>query len=188
VIGTTNFGLNCPSREGVSIVENKERITDLEARIKVLEDTEEIKKLMCNYTYYLDYGEVDKVMDCFADHARLEVRARGTEEAGPHVGVFEGKKAIETGVFRVATHFKDRFVEAHQIENPVVTVEGDRAKGTFYLFAPHGRERAVWAHGRYDMEFARIDGKWKISLFKFLWNFNTPYDEGWFKTPMVPDP
>ena len=164
------------------------RVAALEARIKVLEDIEEIKKLMWNYTYYLDYGEVDKVMDCFTDDARLEVRMRGTAETGCHVGVFEGKKAIETGVYRVAPHFKDRFVEAHQIENPVVTVEGEKAKGIFYLFSPHGRERAVWAHGRYDMEFVKVNGKWKIHLFSFLWNFNTPWDEGWFKTPMVMDP
>jgi hypothetical protein len=164
------------------------KITALEARIKELEDIEEIKKLMWNYAYYLDYGEVDKVMNCFADNARLEVRVRGTAEIGVHVGVFEGKKAIEENVFRAASHSKDRFAEAHQIENPVVMVEGEKAKGIFYLFCPHGRERAVWGHGRYDMEFVKVGGKWKIHLFKFLWNFNTPWDEGWFKTPMVADP
>jgi len=43
----------------------------------------------------------------------------------------------------------------------------------------------MWGHGRYDMEFVRNDGEWKISVFGFLWNFNTPYDEGWVKTPMA---
>jgi hypothetical protein len=39
--------------------------------------------------------------------------------------------------------------------------------------------------GRYDMEFVRVAGEWKISVFGFLWNFNTPYDEGWVKTPLA---
>ena len=36
---------------------------DLETRIQKLEDTEEIKKLMWNYTYWLDYGEKEKVLE-----------------------------------------------------------------------------------------------------------------------------
>ena len=71
------------------------------------------------------------------------------------------------------------------ILNPVVTVDGDRAKGIFYLLEPTSIARAMWGHGRYDMEFQRINDKWKISLFGFLWNFNTPYDEGWGKTLMA---
>jgi hypothetical protein len=35
------------------------------------------------------------------------------------------------------------------------------------------------------MKFRKVDGKWRISFFGFLWNFNTPFDEGWVKTPMA---
>ena len=52
-------------------------LKELEARIRKLEDVEEIKKLMWNYTYWLDYGEFDKVIDCFTDDARLDVRDEG---------------------------------------------------------------------------------------------------------------
>jgi len=161
------------------------RITALEAKIRQLDDIEAIKKLMWSYTYSLDYGDYDKVMDCFADDAKMDIRIRGPVAEGLHVGKYEGKKAILEEVFMVTPQTKDRFTASHLIGNPVVTVEGERAKGTFYLLVPSGYEQAMWGHGRYDMEFAKVDGKWKISSFGFLWNFLTPYDEGWVKTPMA---
>jgi hypothetical protein len=36
-----------------------------------------VKKLMWNYTYWLDYGDLDAVLECFADDARIEVAMRG---------------------------------------------------------------------------------------------------------------
>lgn len=161
------------------------RIAALEAKITELDDIEAIRKLMWSYTYSLDYGNYDEVMDCFAEDAKMDIRIRGPVEEGLHVGKYEGKKAILEGVFMATPQTKDRFTASHLIENPVVTVEGQVAKGTFYLLSPAGYERAMWAHGRYDMEFVKVGGKWKISYFGFLWNFLTPYDEGWAKTLMA---
>jgi hypothetical protein len=80
---------------------------------------------------------------------------------------------------------KDRFVVAHLVLNPVVTVKGDTGEGIFYLLEPTAIKRAMWGQGRYDMKFRKVDGEWRISFFGFLWNFNTPFDEGWVKTPMA---
>ena len=167
------------------------RITALEAKIRTLEEIEEIKRLMWSYSYLVDYGELDKVMDNYVDDAIMEYEVRGGLVSGLEEGTlaaierrYEGKEAIE-GVYRSVLPQNDRFVTAHLISNPVVTVEGERAKGTFYLLCPSRRERAMWGQGRYDMEYVKVDGKWKISSFKFSWNFRTPYDEGWGKTLMV---
>jgi len=170
--------------------ELKARIAALEAMTGRLQDIEEIKQLMWSYTYFLDYGEYDKVMDCFVDDAKMDVRIRGSIEEGLHVGRYEGKKAILEGVYMATPQTKDRFIASHLIANPVVAVEGERAKGIFYMLSPgtlrtREGERAIWGHGRYDMEFVKVDGKWKISFFGFLWNFFTNYDEGWAKTPMM---
>jgi len=166
--------------------ELKARIAALEAMMRRLQDIEEIKQLMWSYTYFLDYGELDKVMDCFVDDAKLEVGMRGGTEKGKAAleGRYEGKEAIKW-LYSLVQPSKDRFAVSHLILNPVVKVEGERAQGTFYLLEPSGIERAMWGHGRYDMEYIRVDGKWKISSFRFTWNFMTPYDEGWVKTPMV---
>ncbi len=158
----------------------------LEARIKNLEDIEAIKKLMFNYTYWLDYGEMDKALDCFAEDAKIDIRMRGGAEEGKDSFELscEGKEEIRN-FYSLMIHQKDRFSASHLILNPVVDVEGDSATGIFYLLEPTAIARAMWGHGRYDMEFKRINDKWKISLFGFLWNFNTPYDEGWVKTSMA---
>ena len=158
----------------------------LEARIKKLEDIEAIKQLMHNYTYWLDYGEMDKALDCFMDDARMDVGMRGGAEEGQDSFEFkcEGKEEI-SNFYHLMVHQKDRFSASHFILNPVVTVEGDKAKGIFYLLEPTKIARAMWGHGRYDMEFVNHNGQWKISFFGFLWNFNTPYDEGWDKTRMA---
>jgi len=166
--------------------EMEARLAALEAMTRNLQDIEEIKQLMWSYTYFLDYGELDKVMDCFAEDAKMEIGMRGKAEEGKVAleGRYEGEDAI-IELFRSVLPTKDRFAVTHLMLNPVVKVEGERAKGIFYLLEPTGVKRAMWGHGRYDMEYIRVDGKWKISSFRLMWNFMTPYDEGWVKTPMM---
>ncbi len=158
----------------------------LEARIKILEDIEAIKKLMFNYTYWLDYGEMDKAMDCFSDEAKIDIKMRGGAEEGKDSFELncEGREEINK-FYSLIVHEKNHFSASHFILNPVVEVDGDTATGIFYLLEPTAIARAMWGHGRYDIEFIRVNDKWKISFFGFLWNFNTPYVDGWDKTPMA---
>ena len=153
-------------------------LEELEARIKVLEDIEEIKRLMASYCYLVDAFQMDGVVDLFADNARAEY--------GP-LGSYEGKDGI-------AAFFKEvvpntQAWSAHQVLNPIVTLDGEKAKGTWYLFcpatilSPEG-DRAVWIQGRYDNEFVKVDGRWKFSQLRFTFNFGTPYEEGWVKSRM----
>lgn len=161
-------------------------LLELEARIRKLEDVEAIKQLMWNYTYWLDYGEFDKVIDCFTDDAKLDLQTRGVlakDEPALNYAC-EGKEAIRD-FYNLVRHTKDRFTASHLILNPVITVEGDQATGIFYLLEPTSILRAMWGHGRYDIQFLRVAGKWRISSLRFLWNFNTPYEEGWGKTRMA---
>ena len=158
----------------------------LETRIKIIEDIEAIKKLMFNYTYWLDYGEMDKAVDCFSDNAKMDIKVRGSAEKGKNPFEFccVGKEAINKFYYQIV-HVKDRFSASHFILNPVVEVDGDTATGIFYLLEPTAIKRSMWGHGRYDIEFIRVNDKWKINLFGFLWNFNTPYEDGWVKTLMA---
>ena len=169
------------------------RLAALEAKITELQDIEDIRNLMYNYTYFVDYADKDKVMECFTDDCYMDLRVRGGGTYAPKVGRIEGKKAMKENVFEPHPGTKDHYTNAHMIANPVITLQGKTAKGTFYLIipasypAPEGKkgEQAYWDHGRYDMEFVKKDGKWKISGFRFLWNFHAPYEDGWVKTPMA---
>jgi hypothetical protein len=153
-------------------------LEELEARIRVLEDIEEIKKLMASYCYRVDVFQMDDVVDLFAENAKAEY--------GP-LGSYEGKDGLATFFKEVVPNTQSW--SAHQVLNPIVTVEGEKAKGTWYLFCPATvlnpeGDRAVWIQGRYDNEFVKIDGRWKFSLLRFTFNFGTPYEEGWVKSRM----
>ena len=154
-------------------------LEELEARIKVLEDIEEVKRLMASYTYLIDAFRWDDVVALFADNARAEYG---------FLGSYEGKEGIATFFKNVVPMAGSWFV--HQVLNPLVIVEGEKAKGTWYLFcaitapSPEG-DRAMWIQGRYDNEFVREGGKWKFSLLRFVFNFVTPYEEGWVKSGMM---
>jgi hypothetical protein len=78
----------------------------------------------------------------------------------------------------------------------VVTVDpdGKNAKGRWYGFFVEARPtlslhegelRQLWAHGIYENEYVKEDGKWKIKKLHFFLNFRTPYEDGWLKTPVV---
>ena len=159
---------------------------DLQARIQNLEDIEAIKQLMYNYTYWLDYGEFDTALDCFTDEAKIDIRQRGGAKEGQDS--FEltcvGKEEIRK-FYGLFIHQRERFTASHLLLNPVVTVDGEKATGIFYLLEPTAIQRAIWGHGRYDLEFVKLDGQWKIGAYNFEWNFNSPQNEGWVETPMV---
>ena len=77
---------------------------------------------------------------------------------------------------------------AHMVLNPIIEINGDTAKGTWYLLQPctfvEGN-RAVWGAGRYDEEYVRVDGRWMFQNLKLTSHFWTPFDEGWVKTRFV---
>jgi hypothetical protein len=154
-------------------------IDEIEARITVLEDIEKVKSLMSSYTYLIDTCQWDDVAALFADNAKAEWNILGS---------YDGKEAI-------ANFFKNVVSvtiiwAAHQLLNPLVTVEGNKAKGTWYLFgpatvpSPEG-EQAIWIQGRYDNEFVKEGYKWKVSLLKFAFVLMTPYEDGWVKSKMM---
>jgi len=154
-------------------------IEEIEARITVLEDIEEIKNLMSTYEYLIDNHQSDDLVALFADNAKAEWNILGS---------YEGKEAIANVLKNIVSG--TLIWSAHMLLNPLVTVEGDKAKGTFYLFGPSTipgpeGERAIWVQGRYDNEFVKEGGKWKFSLLRFVFKFMTPYEEGWVKSGMT---
>ena len=68
--------------------------------------------------------------------------------------------------------------------NPNIEVEGDDAKGTWYLFQActyADGEQAVWGSARYDEEYVKVDGTWMFKHLKLTSFFWTPFDQGWAK-------
>lgn len=150
---------------------------DLNLRIKILEDVEEIKKLKSMYLYYIDDRDWDKVLDCFVEDAKTDY--------GPW-GLYNGKKEIET-------FFKEIIAPTysfhhHVTYNPLIDVEEDWAKGRWNLDEAatiKEGDRAIWISGRYDDEYLRENGRWKYKSIKITFFYVTPYEEGWGKTRIM---
>lgn len=170
--------------------ELEKRIAELEARIRELEDVEEIQRLMATYVDYLDsLQRLDELLSLFAEDAKCVVVSPGAEGAeGGLLGTYEGKVRIAELYSQVNPTTSS--YEAHHVTNPSITVDGNRAKGRWYLLCPFTAltpqgPLAMWEQGTYDNEFVKVDGKWRFSVMRFEFNFMATHEDGWAKTRMA---
>ena len=148
-------------------------LEDLERRLRVLEDIETIKKLKARYCAYCDNNyDADGIAALFTEDAVWD---------GGNFGRYEGREAIRT-FFRGAPRIFPFAI--HQVMNPIIEVEGEQAKGQWYLFQPatlaEGNQ-AVWLAARYEEEYVKVESEWKFKRLKVFPSFLTPYEQGWVK-------
>lgn len=150
----------------------------LEARIKKIEDVQEITNLQAKYSYHVDSSKIDELIDLFADTFEWAV---GFEE----MTSFTSKTKLSR-FLKKADELTPMMV--HQPVTPLIEVNGDEARGTWYLVGMVTSEtsqgpKARLVQGRYDNEYVRVGGRWKLSRLHFKYNFLTPFEDGWVKTP-----
>ena len=149
-------------------------LEELERRVKVLEDIEDIKRLKASYCAYCDDNyDVDNIVNLFVEDAVWDGGMRGK---------YEGRQEIR-GFFINAP--KRLPFAVHMVLNPIIQVDGDTAKGTWYLLQAciyADGDQAVWGSARYDEEYVRVNGEWKFRNLKLTSFFWTPFDQGWVKT------
>jgi hypothetical protein len=145
----------------------------LERRIARLEAIDEIRGLMADYTHFFDTGwsgagrDPDKVAALFTEDGVW--------------GETIGPAAIRDWC---ATYGHTAKMSLHIAMNPKIEVDGDQAQGSWSglvpLVAPSGE--ALWVGGRYECDFVRRAGEWKIRRLRFFTAFQTPYEDGFGKT------
>jgi hypothetical protein len=166
-------------------------LEELEARITALEDVEKIKKLQRVFGYYLGSSMRDKIVDLFSDETEsVEVADRGLflgKEGVRRFFLEALEKPPKTGDSGAAGWLQ--IVMQHQ---GVVDIDqgGKTAKGRWHGFligvrAIEGVKRQTWAHGIYENEYIKEDGKWKFKKLHFNLTFRTPFEEGLLNTPVV---
>ena len=133
-------------------------LEELEKRVKVLEDIEAIKQLHINYVYLLCNLQWDDMVQCFAEDATMELLDQG---------VVWGKKEI-SGVFHNVLAERIKRNDGHLVGQPIISVEGDRAKGHWILYLFFAEPEVRWLQGRQDCEYVRVNGEWKFSSVKFI--------------------
>ena len=152
-------------------------LEDIEKRLRVLEDIEEIKKLKVRYSMYCDDNyNPDGIASLFTED--------GVWDAGPR-GVGNGREGIRK--FFAGQSEMISFA-VHMVMNPIIEVDGDTAKGTWYFLGASTvveGNQALWASVQYDEEYVRVNGEWKFKSLKVSPLFVTPFDQGWAKTRFV---
>ncbi|MFC1493731.1 nuclear transport factor 2 family protein [Thermodesulfobacteriota bacterium] len=134
-------------------------LDDLEKRIKALEDVDAIKKLHQKYINLMDNLEYEEVLDLFTEDASVEVR---------NLGVKKGKKELrEIYIDVLAKNRGNERFDGHMAVQPDITVEGDKAKGTWLIYMLFSRPEIEWVQGKNDCEYRKINSEWKISKLKF---------------------
>ena len=149
-------------------------LEDLERRIRMLEDIEEIKVLKRRYCSYCDDDyDADGLASLFTEDAVWE---------SDKFGKSQGREEIRSQFQRAPQMMP---FAAHMVLNPIIEVNGDTGKGTWYLFQActfADGDRAIWGSARYDEDYVRVNGHWMFQNLRLTSHFWTPFDQGWVKT------
>lgn len=139
-------------------------LAELEARIRVLEDIEAIRKVKTKYWYCIDMKLWDDLGDCFAEDVVLEA---------PKLESIHGRKAF-------VQYLKDRLgknttIAVHQGHQSDIEITGDMtAKGIWALrdhLIDSQTNTAFKGRGFYEEEYVKEDGTWKIKSTKLRYLF-----------------
>lgn len=132
----------------------------LEARISVLEDIEEIKKLKAKYWRCVDKKLWEEIGSCFSEDAILD--------SGPNIQ-FQGRKQI-VQMF-IDSFEKEIMISAHGGYSPEISISSDttaKANWAFndYLVMKSGQKMHGWGH--YEDEYIKENSRWKIRNTKII--------------------
>ncbi|MFO1313681.1 MAG: nuclear transport factor 2 family protein [Burkholderiales bacterium] len=120
-----------------------------------VDDRLAIDDLFVRYVCALDEGDVDALVDCFAEDGSL---------ASPVAGVHKGHAAIRAFAQRFARYRASGAQLRHVISNLRIDVDGDRARARCYLvvFLTRNGETRVIPPGQYDCDLVRTGGGWRF--------------------------
>ncbi|MBO9498504.1 MAG: nuclear transport factor 2 family protein [Novosphingobium sp.] len=152
------------------------RVGQLEARLQHAEDTLAIQRVMTDYARFIDAEDYDSYAALFAPDG---IWQNGTSV---HRGPAE-IKAMLVGLFGTPPPGFVNGESFHLVSNMEVNVDGDHATArSRYLFVMRGDGGAPvpMLAGRYEDEFVRIGGTWKIQHRTDFSVMPTPAE--WLKT------
>jgi hypothetical protein len=148
--------------------------SELEKRITVLEDIEAIKKLKALYCEICDDDHnQDRIVTIFTEDGIWE-----SQDLGQAHGHAELRKLFKNFAERIS-------FSQHNVMNPIIEVDGDTAKGSWYFMGPftfRRGNRALWLAARYQDDYVKINGQWKFKHLRAIGRMAAPYEKGWAKT------
>ena len=146
-------------------------MTALEQRLTRMEDIEAIKQLKAEYCDICDDDHnPDRITTIFAEDGIWE--GAGFGNAQGHAAIRELFKKFQTLIS----------FSQHQVLNPVIKIDGDRATGIWYFFGPftfYKDNQAKWLAARYQDDYVKVNGEWKIQHLRARGRMTTDYEKSW---------
>ncbi len=147
-------------------------MTDLESRLRRLEDIEEIKQLKAKYCRFCDEGyDPDGIASLFTED--------GVWDGGRTFGLAEGRSAIRKHFDGAGSRIS---IARHQVMNPIIEIDNEFATGHWLLFQPctdAASGKAVWLAATYTDRYKKVYGRWFIDHLSIEVAFFSPYETGW---------
>ncbi|EME22682.1 nuclear transport factor 2 family protein [Rhodococcus triatomae] len=144
---------------------------NLDARVAILLDKQEIYDLMCRYCRGVDRMDKELTLSCFWPGAiDVHIGRHGQLHTGTAEEFFD----------REWEGFSDFTASQHYLCNMLIDVDGDRAVAETYQFSFYWREPGDdpglnWLNSnRYRDVFEKRNGEWRILRRDFLRNFTLP--------------
>ena len=162
------------------------RVSQLEARLRAVEDIGAIARMKARYGALVDqrYHRGDVVEREELDRIAGEITRLFTRDA-----VWDGGKGL--GLCTGHDEIRARFAEPtmkftwHYFVKPQIEVDGDTARATWDIFAPCTLQdgRPFWMAGVEHDEYRREEDAWLHSRMKLDLVFLAPFDKGWARIP-----
>lgn len=158
-------------------------LAEIDARLRIIEDLAELKRLRAMYSLYLDGGYDHETHWRASELADLFIED-GLWKSGPIE--FHGREEIREGLVGMSgTNYPEFRFAMHMTMNPIIEINGDTATGRYQAIVPIGIEdddgvvQATWQFGVYNDEYERTAEGWRFkSVVYDSWVY-APYETGW---------
>ena len=153
-----------------------ERLAELEERIALMNDEDQVRNLQNAYGYYIDRKMWDDVVDLFAVDGVLEIA---------DMGIYEGPRGVRRALERMGPAGLARGqLNDHLQLDMVVDIDAARseARSRGIEFAMLGDTQADTAHfavSVFENRYVKTDGIWRIREMRLFPLMKTDYEQGW---------
>ncbi len=160
-------------------------LTELEARVAVMNDESLVRNLQAAYGYYVDRRMWDDVTDLFADDGVYEIGG---------VGLYVGPKGVRKALQRMGpaglTH---GVLNDHLQFDTVVAIAPGRHEAhvrgiELGMLGEADKGEAYWEVSVFDNRFVKEDGLWKVREMRVFPLVRSDYASGWGKSRIVERP
>jgi hypothetical protein len=156
-----------------TLAEVMKRLDEMERRLTVAEDIEQIKQLTIRYItgHTLNDGALEA--EGFADDATFDRDGQMTvgKEAIAKFTVNHAEALKASTPFTGAYQLPKVPTDGHFIVHPVISVDGDRAEGTWMQYClsaePVTMHIVYYVQALYDIEYVKRNGKWQFHSVKW---------------------